>query len=361
MKTNIAILTPSLICGGAERAVSLLANNLQKSGKYQVFLYVLIDCEPFYHLDPSIKIFYIDNKITSNKKPQLVNVSRAKYVKRLNESNFVSLIIGYSAQSALVSCLACFNTKVKCLICELSYPKRYGIIFKIKRQFLYRRADGAVHQTNYVNNYFKNLINNGTVIYNLIEIDELSDYVLYSQRPNKIVSVGRLDEGKNFAMLIKAFFLICDKHPDYIVEIYGEGRLKNELSQLIQSLNMQDKIFLKGQKSNIFEYIKNAKLFVLTSNMEGFPNALLEAILLGVPCISTDCPAYAPRDMLEEAYCGTLVGLDNHEELAEKMNSFLGLDIDDERLRENMFYLRNKYNLSNTISKWIDYIEKIIN
>lgn len=360
MKTNIAILTPSLLCGGAERAVSLLANNLQKSERYQVLLYVLIDCKPFYYLDPAIKIFCIDNKITSKKKPLFINVSRANYVKKLNKSNSVSLIIGYSAQSALVSCMACLNTKVKCLICERSYPKRYGIAFKIKRELLYRRANGAVHQTKYVNNYFKKLINNGIVIHNLIEIDDLPEYISYSERPNKIVSVGRLDEGKNFAMLIKAFSLICDNYPDYTVEIYGEGRLKNELSQLIQSLNMQDRIFLKGQKTNVFEYIKDAKLFVFTSNMEGFPNALLEALLLGIPCISTDCPAYAPRDMLEEAYYGVLVSLNNYEELADKMNNFLLLEIDDQKLKENMLYLREKYKLSNSISRWCDYIEKVI-
>ncbi len=357
MKKNVAIITPSLSCGGGERAVSMLANYLCETGRFNIFIYVLINSKPFFSINSKIKLFYIDRNV---KGKFFINAKRAKYIKNLNKENNIDLLIGYSANSALVACLASLNTSIKCIICERSYPKRYGAVFKIKRWLFYRRANGAVHQTTYVNNYLKNLVKSGTVIHNMIDVNLLPDYVPYHKRRNKIVTVGRLCTGKNIEMLIKAFYKIEKKFPDYFVEIYGDGPHREYLHCLIKSLNLKNKVFLMGESNDIFEKIKDAKLFVFTSNLEGYPNALLEAIVIGIPTISTDCPAFAPREMLSDFIYGDLVELYDHDGLAEKIEFFLKSNIDNNILKNWTIEARQKYDISETTSRWTTYIEKII-
>jgi glycosyltransferase involved in cell wall biosynthesis len=133
----------------------------------------------------------------------------------------------------------------------------------------------------------------------------------FSGKRRKIItSVGRLSEQKNQHVLIEAFSRIEKDFPDYELVIYGEGNLRETLENQIKTLKLENKVKLPGVKKNIKNEIYDCSLFVLPSLYEGMPNALMEAMALGLPVISTDCPCGGPRFLIHN-YNGLLVKVNN--------------------------------------------------
>ena len=130
-------------------------------------------------------------------------------------------------------------------------------------------------------------------------MDEVFYRTVYDGGRHDIVTTGRLTAQKNHKMLIHAFAMIADRIPDNLV-IYGEGELRGELEALVAELHLKDRIFLPGSITDVANTIRSAKLFVLSSDYEGMPNSLMEAMALGLPCLSTDCPCGGPRMILEK-------------------------------------------------------------
>jgi GalNAc-alpha-(1->4)-GalNAc-alpha-(1->3)-diNAcBac-PP-undecaprenol alpha-1,4-N-acetyl-D-galactosaminyltransferase len=355
---NLAILIPSLGCGGAERSATLLANYLVSSGKYNVTFFVLESGAPFYWLHPNIDIQYIDDNVVKSGRIKK-NIDRVLYVKNLIKEKNFQVIIGYTYLSSLIACLACIGLNTKCIICERSDPSHYGFFAQLAKSILYRRGNGAIFQTPYARDYFKKIIKNATVIPNLIESEKFPEVIPYSKREKKIVHVGRLDSLKNQKMIISAISKIKDYLHEYTIEIYGEGELREELQNQIDSLYLSEKILLKGKSNNVLNCIKDSKLFLFTSNVEGFPNALLEAMAMGLPCISTDCPAYAQGMMLKDSAYGVTIKMEDVDQLAKEILIALKKDISDESISLSAHKIRNKYDASSIGKRWDEYIERI--
>ena len=162
------------------------------------------------------------------------------------------------------------------------------INFIMKR--LYPLSEGFVFQTEDAKKYFDNIINcKNKVIVNPVGEAFIKERY-EGEREKRIVAVGRLEPQKNYKLLLDAFKKINQKHPDYMLEIYGKGSLEEELKMLVKKSKLDSVIIFKGNSDTIEKDIYNAKAFVMTSNYEGMPNSLLEAFVLGVPCVSTDCP-----------------------------------------------------------------------
>ena len=138
-----------------------------------------------------------------------------------------------------------------------------------------------------------------------------------------IVGAGRLTAQKNFPLLINAFHAISNKYPDYTLEIYGDGELKTQLCELVNDLGLNEKVKFLGFVSNIKEYLQSASLFVLSSNFEGMPNGLMDAMALGVPVISTDCPAGGSKNLIKDGENGFLVPVGDVEHLSKSIDLIL--------------------------------------
>ena len=140
-------------------------------------------------------------------------------------------------------------------------------------------------QTERAKNYFTGKIKSlGVIIPNPVAITCTAQ-----KSKNKIVSVGRLAPQKNQKLLIDSFNDVLKKHPEYSLYIYGDGSLKQQLETQIIELGLEKKVFLPGNKPNVHKEIADAKIFVLSSDYEGLSNALLEAMMMGFPCVSTEC------------------------------------------------------------------------
>ena len=214
----------------------------------------------------------------------------------------------------------CTKQKIKTIYSERNDPRlEYGKITQCLRQRMLRKVDFVVFQTHDAQRYFDESVQKKSeVIFNPTYI-RYSDYKLNEKTDNRIVTVGRLFPQKNQSLLIRAFSEIHKKYGELVLQIYGDGDLKTDLQNLINSLHLEKNVMLMGSSSRIIDDIYGAKLFVLPSIYEGMPNALIEAMSLGITCISSDCPCGGPRELIQNGVNGYLFKNGDLTDLIEKM------------------------------------------
>ena len=196
-------------------------------------------------------------------------------------------------------------------------------------------------------------------IYNWIEPSAF-DSVHYDKTSHKLLSAGRLSKEKGFVQLVKAMALIVQKHPDWILEIYGDGEEEENLRREIVNLRLIKNVFLKGHTDRLREYYKNYAAYVMPSFREGLPLTLLEAKINMLPIVSFDVDT-GPREIVRDGVDGLLAEPQNIEDLADK----ICLLIENDELRER-FSASSKGNLSlfekeTILSKWEALFEEIKN
>jgi glycosyltransferase involved in cell wall biosynthesis len=193
-----------------------------------------------------------------------------------------------------------------------------GFVHNILRKILYKKASGIIAQTNTAKEVlFKSTANkNIRVIPNPLR--PFSSRIL--EKKNIIINVGRLVEQKNQLELIEIFSM-CN-YKNWVLKIYGNGHLKEEIESKIEELNLQNYVELNEFTQNIDAMFGQAKIFAFSSLYEGFPNALIEAMAHGLPSISYDCQT-GPKDIIRDNINGFLVPLSNKKVFAEKLSSLM--------------------------------------
>ncbi|ABV66942.1 glycosyltransferase [Aliarcobacter butzleri RM4018] len=346
---KIVILINSLESGGAERVVSNLLNDFVD--RYDCYL-ILIHKNIFYTLDSRVKILNLNEQknLLGIKKFLRLPILAYKLSKLIKEYKF-DQVISFLSRSNYINILSNILIKHETIINERAMPSlqyEYGINGKINKiliKTLYPRA--CLCLSNSYGNMM-DLKNNFNVvkieyIHNLFDIETIEELskkdIEFQKKRFTFVTVGRLDSGKNHKLLIEA---VKDFNAD--LWIIGDGELKEGLQKYINELNLNDKVYLLGKKENPFSFLSKADCFVFSSNYEGFPNVLVEALACGLPIISTDCQSgpreiLAPtsnisfqlKDKIEFAEYGILVPIKNVEKLKEAMN----LLINDKNLRKD--------------------------
>lgn len=174
--------------------------------------------------------------------------------------------------------------------------------------------------------------------------------------------MGRVAREKNQAMMIEAFDKVQEIYPDYELKIYGmdiEDGTKPKLEALIQEKELEKKVHFMGASSQLEKEVRDAAMFLLTSDFEGMPNALMEAMAMGLPCIATDCPCGGARALLEEREAGILVPVGDEKRLAEAMLFILENQKEAERMAERAMYIGEAASPENIYCQWKEYLEKI--
>lgn len=308
--------------GGAERVVCNLSNYLVNH-EHEVEVLTISEDKSTYFLDEKVSTYSL---ISAKEKRGTIRdaftrlVRLRKYLKKKHCDVYVVMI-----PLTTILLLALKNaTKAKIIVSERSYPAFYDKWKRVLLKNLAHRADGWVFQTSTTMEWYTGCLGKTKtiIIPNAINLDFIESQSIIQRRPT-IVTVGRLQKMKNHALLLKAFAKICDRHPEYNLEIYGDGDMKQSIIDLTDGLNISSKVRLMGFQKNINEKIKNASLFVLSSNHEGMPNALMEAMALGMPCISTDCDGGGARFLIEEGVNGLLVPKNDVDAMATAMEKLL--------------------------------------
>lgn len=173
------------------------------------------------------------------------------------------------------------------------------------------------------------------------------------------IAVGRLSRQKQFDKLINAWELVLTKHPDWKLEIWGDGEEKNNLSNIIEKKQLSESINLMGRTNSPLSEISKANMFLLSSQSEGFGLVLIEAMSVGCPCISFDCP-YGPREVIEDGSNGILAEQNNEKDLANKIVWMIEHPDEMNQMSINAINSVKKYSIENIAQKWMELFTKLI-
>lgn len=181
------------------------------------------------------------------------------------------------------------------------------------------------------------------------------------EREKRIVMVARFHENKNHAMVMEAFRMATERdHTDYSLVFYGDGPERKNLQRLAVSLGIDDRVLFRGNVTHVAEHLEKAMIFVLASDHEGMPNSLIEAMALGVACISTDCPCGGPADLIQNGENGILIPVRDKDALAREMKRLIE-DADlRNRLGEKAALIQERFAPDVANAKWKEYFDGII-
>lgn len=322
---TIAFVIHSLSSGGAERVVTTLSNELVTS--YRVVIITLIDLPPFYTLDNRVLVVPCVQKLKPSTSIFSALISNFKLIGRIRFlllKHRVDICIGFMTTANVLATIAAKLVRIPIIISERNNPyledKIIPRLWKILRRISYPHANYVVVQTTIIASYYESFIKSKKlrIIANPIN----PEFTIQNdiQRLNVVLNVGRLEEQKRQELLIKAFAAI--NHRNWELHIIGEGEKKVYLNKLIKKLKMQGSVLLLGQRQDIDKYYLQSKIFVLSSEYEGFPNALMEAMHFGLACISTNCPS-GPSDLITDSVNGFLIPVNNQEELEKRLSQLI--------------------------------------
>lgn len=310
--------------GGANRVMANLTDYFANSGYDVVLVNDMLSGqgEQEYPVNPLVNRVILDVQGSSK---AFSNLKRIAKLRELIKTDKPESVVSFMGPPNIRMLLASAFLKCRTVVSVRNDPtKEYGVgwIKRLIANVVFLLADGCVFQTEDASLYFNRCVRRKSkVIVN--PVNEAFYGVDRSGTPRNIVTVGRLVPQKNHILLIDAFAKIADEFPEENLIIYGEGPLREEMEKQIADLQLTNRIFLPGSTSRVPEVLSEAKLFVLSSDFEGMPNALMEAMAVGVPVISTDCPCGGPRSLVESESQGQLVPCGDAIALSNCMKAIL--------------------------------------
>lgn len=340
--------------GGAQRVMSVIINHLVKTNKNIVLItdFKSENLSEEYEISSDVKRLYLREELKGN--AILKNIERIRNLRNIIKKEKPDIVLSFLGHPNIRMLLATIGLKCKKFVSVRNDPnKEYGTNF-IKKLFsktLFLLADGCVFQTSDASKYFfKKTQKKSKIIFN--PVDE-KFYTEYSNGVKKdIISVGRLEPQKNHKLLIETFEMIS-KEIDENLLIYGDGNLKEELQTFVNDKKLDKRVLFMGNVSNIDIILQSAKMFVLSSDYEGMPNALMEAMAIGVGCVSTDCPCGGPRALIEDDTQGILVPCGDPIALSIAMKKMLA---NYKNYGENAKKRADKFKKDKILKEWEKYL-----
>ena len=320
---KILFVVPSFSNGGAERVVSVLASSLAEKN-IETHCIVYYKAKNEYDYSSKIKIHYLAGdgeesyKILGMKK-------KVSMLRRMILRIEPTYIIPFLPQVGFHVFMATLGRRYKIIQTVRNNPRTdpKTTFERAIRNLMVVFSWRSFVQNNEQFAYFPRFIQKKLVIIpNPISDTFFKSNHVYNDEVKEIISLGRLSEQKNFELLIKVAEEINKKYPNIHFSIYGDGPLKKKLQEIISKNDLDEVVSLKGRTNNSSEALNNSDVFVLSSNYEGMPNALLEAMAIGLPCISTDCPT-GPADIISNGVNGILVPVNDQDALIVALEQYI--------------------------------------
>jgi glycosyltransferase involved in cell wall biosynthesis len=261
----------------------------------------------------------------------------------------------------MLAITALLGSKKPIIVADRSDPSKTPekSILRVFRNFLYRFSSKVVVQTTQNYRYFSSRVRNKTIVIpNPVDMKGMVGAALKTEKRKRIVSVGRLIPPKNQTLLIEAFNIISKEYPEYSLTIYGEGESRRELESFTHEFGISDRVEFPGSKQNIHELLSDASLFVLPSLYEGMPNALIEAMSLGLPCIST--LVSGADDLIQNNYNGLIVKNNDLEDMISGIRMMLTSDMLRNTCAKNATKIVEKLEPERITSEWESVIRVLL-
>lgn len=357
-KLHIAMLIGSLTKGGAERVLVNLAGYFVKKG-YRVTMVTQYRLTDEYTLNEKVRRVISDITPEETTKSRVINFARRfgklRGIWKKEKPDVILSFIGKNNMMAILTSRF-LGIPVAVSVRADPYQEYYNAWMRFMARHLFSWADGVVLQTRGCFEFFPEGVRRKAVILKNPINGGFFRERYEGERDKTIVAVGRVDENKNHELLIRAFAGIAQEFPDYKLIIYGEGDLRKRLEKLAKELGLSDRVLLPGSIANVADAIYRSRVFVLSSNSEGVPNTLIEAMLMGLTVIATDCPCGGPADLIESGNNGFLVPVKSVEKMKEKLQFLLSnLQIADE-LGKNAVKTREIYEADKVYGEWESFL-----
>lgn len=350
--------------GGAERVVTNLANRFAAEG-YQVIIATEWYGENEFQIESEVQRVHVGLREGDEKKHHLIQfLLRVKYLKEFLKKEKPDILIPFARKALYRGLTAAYFIKIPVLISIRTDPAGHyeERSDKLQIPILFPRADGCVFQTEGAKEFFApRLQDNSRIILNPIN----EKYIGVSEpekRTKTVVQSGRLVDFKNQPMLVRAFMKVHEKHPDYDLKIYGgdsHDGTKEILEDLIRQYEAQNYIHLMGASDSLEKDLADAAIYAFTSDWEGLPNALMEAMALGLPIVATDCPCGGPRTIMTHEVDGLLIPIKDEQALVDGINRLIENPELAKRLGSQARRIAERANSRTVFEQWRDYIEEL--
>ncbi len=331
---HVMFVVLSLGAGGSERVITTIANYWAQRGRtVSITSFDPPDMEPFYPLDERVRLVRLG--LAPVTRPLLRAVARTAErigaLRRAFREARPDVVISFLTKANIMALQAARGLETPVIISERNNPylQKFNALWRIARARTYRRAYAFVTMTEGAADFYPEAQRPRTrIIPNPINLPE----GWRNRRGGSCVTaVGRLTGQKRFDLLIDAFADVAGDFPEWSLTIWGEGEARADLEGQCERLGLGDRIRLPGLTPEPGSWIETADLFALSSDYEGWPNVVLEAMAAGLPIVATDCP-FGAREMLDGGACGLLVPTGSVEALADGLRRLMA----DRALRDKL-------------------------
>ncbi|MBR3252633.1 glycosyltransferase [Candidatus Saccharibacteria bacterium] len=353
-KRKITLVISQLFGGGAERVTCNLANYLDRNG-YKIDIITMAESKDAYKINDGVKEICL---LRNSERRNVVfnNILRHKRLKQYVKTHrdiscYVTML---SLPSFILTSLR-KNISGNIIVSERCNPSTNSFLNGIMMKYAIERCDGLVVQTKEIANWYKD-VDNKAIIPNAINEDVRLPKRSYIEK--KIVAVGRLEKQKNYPMLIRAFAVLSEYHPDYKLEIYGKGSQEKKLKNMVKKYKLGDKVLFEGYVKDVSERIADATCFAMTSDYEGISNALIEAMCIGMPCVVTDSDGGGAKGLITDNINGFIIRKGDINELLAKMNLIISDNKKANCLANNAKKIRKQLSSEVIYADWLSFIKQ---
>lgn len=366
---RIVFVTGSMDLSGAPKMMAFVANSMARSGHdVQILTLHAGPCEQ--PLEEGVRFASLNiprsgSRLVRNTLGMLMHLRRLDAaIREIRPDVAVTFLDSVGYMYLLLNRLL---RRCRMVASERTDPyAQQGLTAKM-RTFLLGYADGVVFQTEGAQDFYRShrkISRMATVIPNPViiphqvraRLDEMR--ISAAQRDQRIVTVGRLAlRQKRQDVLLEAFRSVHEKRPEATLHIFGKGPSQEEIRRQVEALGMADCVILEGETAQVLTDIHQARLFVLSSDYEGIPNALIEAMTTGVPCVSTDCSPGGARLLIRDGVDGFLVPRGDAKALAERMLQLLEDPELCDRFSREAVQVENRFAAEKIARQWVTYLE----
>lgn len=354
---KILIVINEIKCSGVSKIVCWLSNSLSEKGN-EVYLYTFMGNEDFYSVDSCVN--RIKDHISVNNR--FIRTHRLiKRLRKIYREKNIDVSVAFSPITSLAVILSCVGKKTKSVVAERNDPYLDKSSVADFCRKMYRFADGAVFQSKGAANYFPVCLRKKSrIISNPVNICEIIKD--YSLRDNVITHISRLDiHQKRQDLLLESFKSISESFPQYKLKIYGDGDDRNKLEDLAKKLMISDAVEFCGKTNKTYDALMESKLFLFTSDFEGMPNVLLEAIATGTPVVTTDYSPGGAGDLITENCCGYVAKRGDTESIVDCVCRLLSSEDTLKTYSNNAIIASKNYSPNNISELWESYLSVVVN